>query len=553
MCGQTTYLDLQHVSMKGCFVKGKHRFIHASETHPRIRTRPAAMALLLAIHLVPTLACPSTCWGHTCDHWVETSGKTCAELRENGCECSGCACGDATSPAPSPGQPTPTPPGSRRKILCLHGGGGTGPGFEIGFALSALAAEFDLVFPTAPQSGLWIRDPPGGKDVPTEDEDWASVAVAHLNEIVQSQGPFYAILGYSQGAAFVPVYLAQVPSGTFQLAALFCGYLPTTHNGLVRRINARAPFDGIASLHFMATNDPIITTGMSDEAAAKFSSPVVLVSPTAGHALPSSNDPTYPSVLAFFLSSPLLPRPPPPSLPLPPPPSSLLFFKPPKPPAPPPLAPALCVDDSIVCPHANDGECDDGGDGSLYALCPYGRDCADCGARVAPPPPMAPPPLPALCPPDKQWIECGRVGRCNNDGRCAGRTQTHEVRCCSDTEIGGWSKRHASCPWAESDDGMGGCHHSKTFPEAEAICAAAGARLCTKDELTSDCTRGTGCGHDRDLIWSSGDTAPGSAGAEGEQDATPEEDGMEGEAPKAEEAGKEDEAAKPEGWSSSWG
>ena len=168
--------------------------------------------------------------------------------------------------------------------------------------------------------------------------------------------------------------------------------------------------------------------------------------------------------------------------------------------------------------------------------------------------PMAPPPLPALCPPDKQWIECGRVGRCNNDGRCAGRTQTHEVRCCSDTEIGGWSKRHASCPWAESDDGgMGGCHHSKTFPEAEAICAAAGARLCTKDELTSDCTRGTGCGHDRDLIWSSGDTAPGSAGAEGEQDATPEEDGMEGEAPKAEEAGKEDEAAKPEGWSSSWG
>jgi len=100
---------------------------------------------------------------------------------------------------------------------------------------------------------------------------------------------------------------------------------------------------------------------------------------------------------------------------------------------------------------------------------------------------------------------------------------------------------------------MGGCHHSKTFPEAEAICAAAGARLCTKDELTSDCTRGTGCGHDRDLIWSSGDTAPGSAGAEGEQDATPEEDGMEGEAPKAEEAGKEDEAAKPEGWSSSWG
>ena len=197
-----------------------------------------------------------------------------------------------------------SPPGSRRKLLCLHGGGGTGPGFEQGFALSALSAEFDLVFPTAPQSGLWMRDPPGGKGSPTEDEEWASVAVGHLDEIVRSQGPFYGILGYSQGAAFVPVYLAHVPSGTFQIAALFCGYLPTTHNGLVRRINALAPFDGIASLHFMARNDPIITTVMGDEVAARFTSPVVLVSPTAGHALPSSSDLTYSSVLDFFLSLP---------------------------------------------------------------------------------------------------------------------------------------------------------------------------------------------------------------------------------------------------------
>jgi len=50
---------------------------------------------------------------------------------------------------------------------------------------------------------------------------------------------------------------------------------------------------------------------------------------------------------------------------------------------------------------------------------------------------------------------------------------------------------------------MGGCHSDKTFAEAEAICIKAGARLCTKDELEADCTAGTGCGHDRDLIWSS--------------------------------------------------
>jgi hypothetical protein len=35
-----------------------------------------------------------------------------------------------------------------------------------------------------------------------------------------------------------------------------------------------------------------------------------------------------------------------------------------------------------TCPHANDGECDDGGTNSLYSLCPLGSDCADCGPRT---------------------------------------------------------------------------------------------------------------------------------------------------------------------------
>ena len=30
-----------------------------------------------------------------------------------------------------------------------------------------------------------------------------------------------------------------------------------------------------------------------------------------------------------------------------------------------------------------------------------------------------------------------------------------------------------------------------------------GARLCTRAELQADCTAGTGCGHDGDLVWSS--------------------------------------------------
>lgn len=39
---------------------------------------------------------------------------------------------------------------------------------------------------------------------------------------------------------------------------------------------------------------------------------------------------------------------------------------------------ALCSDS---CVTANDGQCDDGGAGSLYDLCAMGTDCGDCGER----------------------------------------------------------------------------------------------------------------------------------------------------------------------------
>ena len=42
----------------------------------------------------------------------------------------------------------------------------------------------------------------------------------------------------SQGGAFVTTFLSQTSSATFEVALIFCGYLPTTHLGLVSRIDA---------------------------------------------------------------------------------------------------------------------------------------------------------------------------------------------------------------------------------------------------------------------------------------------------------------------------
>ena len=70
--------------------------------------------------------------------------------------------------------------------------------------------------------------------------------------------------------------------------------------------------------------------------------------------------------------------------------------------------------------------------------------------------------------------------------------ELHEVRCCSDTNLGGgWMKKSGCNVWGESDP-AGVCNSEKTFDEAFEICNAVGARLCTKEELLADCTRGTG-------------------------------------------------------------
>ena len=80
---------------------------------------------------------------------------------------------------------------------------------------------------------------------------------------------------------------------------------------------------------------------------------------------------------------------------------------PPSPPVRPPLAPdALCLN---TCQNgngydsSNNGNCDDGGPGSLWTLselnCPLGTDCADCGPRNMPPPPPLAPPSPPPSPP----------------------------------------------------------------------------------------------------------------------------------------------------------
>ena len=152
------------------------------------------------------------------------------------------------------------------KILALHGGGGTSASFSSQAGMVSLMnnlPEVEFVFANAPSNllevgtgkdvNVWIQDPPGGKGNPTTEPDWADESIAYIDNLVSQEGPFFGILGYSQGAAFIPVYLANT-SNTFNIAVMSNGYLPTTHQGLMNTINSVAPFE-IKSLIFSGEND----------------------------------------------------------------------------------------------------------------------------------------------------------------------------------------------------------------------------------------------------------------------------------------------------------
>lgn len=188
----------------------------------------------------------------------------------------------------------------RPKILCLHGGGGSAMALQTQIESIKLGANFEFIYASAPYAGnLWIRDPPGGKEVATRDRDWAKESIRTLNDLIESSGPFYGLLGYSQGAAMATVFLSTLKQNVFSKILLFNGYLPTTHIGLMSVINEAQPFS-IPSLVFMGQQDYIISTDLSMDLASKFVKPMIVRSIRASHHLPYNSDPAWQTVEDFL-------------------------------------------------------------------------------------------------------------------------------------------------------------------------------------------------------------------------------------------------------------
>jgi predicted esterase len=190
---------------------------------------------------------------------------------------------------------------SASRILCLHGGGGSAASLQYQSGMQDLVAalpDCEFIFASSPVSGgVWYNDPPGGGKDPTYDPNWADVSVNYLDEFIENNGPFDAILGYSQGVPMSLVYLAS-GSYNFDNVLLFNGYLPTTHMGLMSEIDANSPYTQSA-LIFSAQNDTsFYQIGL--EVKTKFTNYTELISTGAGHALPTQSDSNFQSVVDFL-------------------------------------------------------------------------------------------------------------------------------------------------------------------------------------------------------------------------------------------------------------
>lgn len=196
-------------------------------------------------------------------------------------------------------EPIPT---VKPKILALHGGGESSVSFQNQPGMIDLVnslSDFEFVFADAPTNNLWIQDPPYGKDYPTTDPNWASESISYIDDLISQHGEFFGILGFSQGAAFIPVYLANT-SYNFNVAIMFNGYLPYTHTGLMQTINSKAPFS-TPGVVFVGENDYNFKD-MAEDLYAKFSYGPLVRSQTAGHHLPFASDVSFTEIVDYIIS-----------------------------------------------------------------------------------------------------------------------------------------------------------------------------------------------------------------------------------------------------------
>ena len=160
-------------------------------------------------------------------------------------------------------------------------------------------------FLAAPYSGsVWIRDPPGGKNVPTTQLDWADDAYNAIDDKWDT-GHYRGIMGFSQGAAIVPYYLAYriergQPINSSALFIMFNGYIESAHQGLYSVMQKHSPLPYTA-LIYDAVKDPFYSMSLQLIQAFRADKRHVVTGYIGGHHPPAQeNDPAFGQVVQWI-------------------------------------------------------------------------------------------------------------------------------------------------------------------------------------------------------------------------------------------------------------
>jgi len=105
---------------------------------------------------------------------------------------------------------------------------------------------------------------------------------------------------------------------------------------------------------------------------------------------------------------------------------------------------------------------------------------------------------------EKYYIVKGATGSACIDNSCitraVGREEYWSVRCCANTNPGGWIQRDHCSVFAWSE--VSGCT-AADWDTAVELCEEVGGRLCTREELEMNCAAGSGCSANSKMVWSS--------------------------------------------------
>ena len=148
--------------------------------------------------------------------------------------------------------------------------------------MKQLNSTYQLDFAQTPYSnGVWFQDTPN-KNTASNDPSLYNQSLQYLDTAIFSNGPYEALLGYSQGAAMVHTYLAFRTNTNVKAGLMFNGYTESLHTTVVQQIQSVSPLNKKAFIYY-GTQDSFSSATM----ITQFIDPVV-VSREAGHSFPNN-------------------------------------------------------------------------------------------------------------------------------------------------------------------------------------------------------------------------------------------------------------------------